>query len=141
MVSPQTDVIAPSTVLAAPDPGSSGTLRLSGDVAVAIGDVLASGIGDAAPYGFLVKATSVRHERGETLVDVVPATLLEALPEGHIDESFTFTDVAEGARADAAPHSFSRSASAPAVARSRSTAQPTSGRPSSTSTPSGATCP
>ncbi len=86
----QTMVIAPSTVEAAPGAGSAGVLRLAGDVVVRAGDVLASGIGAAAPYGFLFKATGARSEGGDTVVDVVPATLLEAIPQGQIDESFTF---------------------------------------------------
>ena len=94
----QTQVIAPSAVEAAPVPGASGVLRLAGDAAVGAGDVLASGIGAAAPYGFLYKATYVGSEGGDTVVDVVPATLLEAIPEAEIDETIKFSP-ASGARA------------------------------------------
>lgn len=82
-------VISPATVADAPAPGQPGLLVLSGAVAVKAGDVLASGIGAQTPYGFLLKATAVRVEGGRTLVDVVPATLLEAIPAGEIHESFT----------------------------------------------------
>jgi hypothetical protein len=60
-------------------------------VALRPGDVLAAGVSQAAPYGFLVKATAVRPDGAQTVVDVVPATLLEALPEGRIEKSFTLT--------------------------------------------------
>ena len=86
--SPQTKVIGSTAVIGAPAPGQGGELRLDGSIAVAVGDVLASGIGPQAPYGFLLKATAVRSENGQTVVAVVPATLLEALPEGDIDRSF-----------------------------------------------------
>lgn len=91
---PQTLVVAPSIVETAPGAGTIGVLRLTGAVAVEAGDVLASGIGDAAPYGFLFRATGVRGEGGDTLVDVRPATLREAIPEASIHESFEF----DGAR-------------------------------------------
>ena len=91
-------VIAPSAVRAVPAPGSGGTLRLAGSVVVRPGDVLASGVGDAAPSGFLLKATASRSDGGDTLVDVVPATLLEAMPEGHIDEHLTLQPTAGGIR-------------------------------------------
>jgi hypothetical protein len=94
----QTQVIAPSAVRAAPSPGSGGTLRLAGNVVVRPGDVLASGIGDAAPSGFLLKATASRSDGGDTLVDVVPATLLEAMPEGHIDQHLALQAPAGGIR-------------------------------------------
>jgi len=81
----QTQVLAGGLVLATPAPGTGGELRLDGTITVTVGDVLASGIGPNSPYGFLLKATAVRSEGGQTVVDVVPATLLEALPQGHID--------------------------------------------------------
>jgi hypothetical protein len=84
-------VISQAAVADAPAPGQSGVLVLSGVMAVKSGDVLAAGIGPQSPYGFLLKATAVRVEAGRTLVDVVPATLLEAIPEGEIHETFTST--------------------------------------------------
>lgn len=94
---PATQVLAPEAVVSAPAAGAAGTLRLAGRAAVTEGDVLASGIGQAAPYGFLFKAMAVRSEGSDTLVDVTPATLLEAIPEASIDETFRF----EGADRDA----------------------------------------
>jgi hypothetical protein len=85
---PQTHAIAPQTVIAAPAPGTAGTLRLDSAVPLQPGDVLAAGVSQAAPYGFLLKATTVRPDGAQTVADVVPATLLEALPQGRIDESF-----------------------------------------------------
>ena len=78
----QTLVIDPATVKAAPTPGEGGTLRLAGRVATRPGDILGSGVGEAAPFGFLLKVTSVRTEDADTIITVVPATLLEAIPVG-----------------------------------------------------------
>ena len=85
---PATLVIDASVVVDAPDAGASGVLILAGGVAVKAGDVLAAGIGPQTPYGFLFKATAVRVEAGRTVVDVVPATLLEAIPEGGLHTTF-----------------------------------------------------
>lgn len=94
----ETIVVAPATVKTAPAPGAAGVLTLSGSVPVETGDVLASGVGAAAPYGFLLKASAVRAEGGDTAVDVVPATLLEAMPEGEIDQTFAAADRVAGGR-------------------------------------------
>jgi hypothetical protein len=83
----QTQVLAPGAIEAAPAPGASGVLRVSGHVAVKSGDVLASGIGAAAPYGFLLKVLGVGYEGGDTVIAVTPATLLEAVPAGEIHET------------------------------------------------------
>ena len=105
----QTAVIAPAAVLRAPQPGAVGTLRLAGEVAVAPGDVLASGISDAAPYGFLVKARSVARAGGETVVEVEPATLQQAIPEAEFSRQFSFSGAggAAGGKGQSARRRFS----------------------------------
>ena len=89
-------VITPAVVADAPEPGQPGVLVLNGVIAVKAGDVLAAGIGPQTPFGFLLKATAVRVEAGRTVVDAVPATLLEAIPEGEIHESFTSSRARRG---------------------------------------------
>lgn len=84
---PRTQVIAPSSVAAAPDPGADGDVRFVGAVDVRSGDILAAGVGDATPYGLLRRVTAVRVENGSTVVTTTPATLDEALPEGAFSES------------------------------------------------------
>jgi hypothetical protein len=111
VTSPQTAVLAPSAVVAVPQPGTAGTLRLDGDVSVAPGDVLASGIGAAAPYGFLLKAVAVRHADGDTIVDAEPATLQEAIPETQFSRRFTFEEPSSrGSGRKAGAHRFQEAA-------------------------------
>lgn len=83
---PRTQVIAPTAVASAPAPGVDGDIRMVGNVDVKTGDVLAAGVGDTTPYGFLRKVTGVRVEGGNTVVSTTSATLDEALPEGAFSE-------------------------------------------------------
>ena len=69
-------------------------LTLSGPAAstVAVGQILASGSTATAPDGYLVKVTGVESSSaGTTVVDVEPATLMEALPEGALNVTATLS--------------------------------------------------
>jgi hypothetical protein len=91
-------VLEPSAVKSVPSPGDSGQLVYAGGNTVKAGQVIAVGQGLATPYGFLGRATSVTMKAGETIVETVPATLLEAASNGSIDTSIS----AQSARARAA---------------------------------------
>lgn len=82
---PVTQVLPNGAVRSVPPPGLGGELRLAGAAPVHPGDILASGIADNAPYGFLLRAHAVRQEAGDTVVSVSPATLLEAVPDADVD--------------------------------------------------------
>lgn len=79
---PKTLVLNPGSVLEVPAPGQAGQMRLSGFADLNPGDVVAVGVGPATPYGFLGKVTSVSHDASSTILQTVPATLPEAVPEG-----------------------------------------------------------
>ena len=91
-------VLEPSAVKSVPSPGDSGRLVYAGGNTVKAGQVIAVGQGLATPYGFLGRATSVTTKVGETIVETVPATLLEAASNGSIDTATS----AQSARARAA---------------------------------------
>ncbi len=91
-------VLEASAVKAVPSPGDSGRLVYAGANTVKAGQVIAVGQGPATPYGFLGRARSVTTKAGETIVNTVPATLLEAASNGSIDTSTS----AQSARARAA---------------------------------------
>jgi hypothetical protein len=91
-------VVAPSAVRSVPAPGSPGAVVLAGAEQVAVGSVLAISVGPSTPDGFLGKVGSVTHASGGTIVDTVPATLEEALPEGSFElDQATRVDSAETA--------------------------------------------
>jgi len=90
---PRTQVVAPGVVRSVPAPGTAGEVRLSGVVDLKPGDYLATGIGDAAPYGFLGRVVAVRHEGDSTVLSSEPATLPEALPEGDLGASFVAEEI------------------------------------------------
>jgi hypothetical protein len=93
-------VLAPSTVESVPTPGRPGRLVYAGGNSVKVGQVIAVDQGPRTPVGFLGRATSVRTKAGETIVGTVPASLLEAVPNGSIDASLA--TAGRGARAKAA---------------------------------------
>ena len=63
-------------------------LQSSAASGVKVGDILASGSTRAAPEGYLVKVVSVeRSGNGQVVLEVAPATLMEALPQGELDVS------------------------------------------------------
>lgn len=82
----RTQVIAPGSITAAPAPGQAGQLRVKGDPRLRPGDIVAVGIGDATPFGFLGRVTVVKRVGSETVLDTVPTTLIDAVPEGKIDQ-------------------------------------------------------
>jgi hypothetical protein len=105
-ISPTT-VLNPGKVLAAPAPGQDGTLRYGGRVKVRVGEYVALDTGDATPWGLLGRVTSVRSANDETLVGVTPASLVEAIPAGHIDISEATVSSKPKAQAAVDPRSFS----------------------------------
>lgn len=78
----KTLVLNPGLVLAVPQPGEAGELRLNGFVGLNPADVVAIGVGPTTPYGFLGKVVSVNHDASSTILQTVPATLPEAVPQG-----------------------------------------------------------
>jgi alpha-tubulin suppressor-like RCC1 family protein len=84
-VSPRTQIISPSAVQAVPAPGKPGRVTLAGGNDVAVGKIVVVGQGADSPNGFLGKVTKVDQQGGQTVVDTVPATLLQAVPEGSVD--------------------------------------------------------
>jgi hypothetical protein len=89
---PATVVIAPSSVLAVPEPGAPGSVSIAGRVDLRPGDVIAAGVGPDAPYGFLRTVVSSTFDGASTLVATTQATLPDAIPEGSFD---TTTDLGE----------------------------------------------
>jgi hypothetical protein len=108
-----TTVLEPSSVTAAPAPGQPGALVYAGGDSVKPGRIIAVGEGHVTPYGFLGRATSVTSRGGKTIVQTVPATLLEAAPEGAIEMHGNASIARVVARA-AAKQRFSCGASASA---------------------------
>jgi hypothetical protein len=85
VVSPHTEVLAPSTLISVPPPGQPGTLRYSGGNDVQVGQILASSVGPATPMGLLARVTSVSYRNGMTVAQTTPATLLQAIPSGSLN--------------------------------------------------------
>ncbi len=101
MVSNLTSVVPPaSTIELSGDPSGPRTLTLAGAAAAnaAQGDFLASGPTSTAPYGYLVKVTSVDHVGSTAVLQVENANLMEAVPYGEIDEQASLEPSAGAAR-------------------------------------------
>jgi hypothetical protein len=86
-VSPDTRVLAPSTVSSVPAPGSSGKLTYSGGNTLQVGQIVAIGQGAATPDGFLGRVTGVVVNGQQTTVTTQPATLLQAVPSASFNEA------------------------------------------------------
>lgn len=84
-VSPLTRIISPSVVESVPAAGQAGSVTYAGGNDAKVGQIMVVGQGEATPEGFLGKVTDVERKGGETIVDTVPATLLQAVPEGSMD--------------------------------------------------------
>lgn len=84
-VSPLTRIISPSVVESVPVPGAPGAVTYAGGNDAKAGQIVVIGQGEATPDGFLGKVTDVDRKNGETVVSTVPATLLDAVPEGSFD--------------------------------------------------------
>jgi hypothetical protein len=98
-----TQVLRPAAVTDAPPPGEPGTLRYSGRAGVEPGEFVALGVGAETPDGMLARVTAVRSGHGETVLDTVPASLVDAVPEGRLGAAA----VSARLRAAAAPRAFS----------------------------------
>ncbi|MBJ7473396.1 MAG: hypothetical protein JHD16_18960, partial [Solirubrobacteraceae bacterium] len=84
-VSPLTRIISPAVVESVPAAGQPGSVTYAGGNDAQVGQIMVVGQGEATPEGFLGKVTDVERKGGETIVDTVPATLLQAVPEGSMD--------------------------------------------------------
>lgn len=78
------EVLRPARVVDAPAPGVAGTLRYSGRAPVAVGEHVALGVGPETPHGLLVRVVSRRTLRGQTVVETVPGSLIDAIPAGKL---------------------------------------------------------
>lgn len=83
------DVPVPSQVASIPSPGTAGNVTVHGATSARAGDFLAIGIGPASPDGFLGLITGVRKARGDTVFSTTPTTLIDAVPQGKIDQQVT----------------------------------------------------
>jgi len=84
IVSPKTRIISPSAVESIPAPGKLGKVTYAGGNDVAAGQIIVVGKGEDTPSGFLGRVTAVDRKNGETVLSTVPATLLQAVPEGSV---------------------------------------------------------
>jgi hypothetical protein len=84
-------VVKPRSVKSVPAPGTAGQVRLGGHENVKVGDVIASGIGPATPFGFLGRADSVHYQAGDTIVQAHPISLIDAVPEGTLNAALAST--------------------------------------------------
>lgn len=83
------DVPAAASVISIPTPGSAGDVTVAGTASARAGDYLAVGIGRATPEGFLGQITRVHPARGRTVLSTKPTTLIDAIPQGEIDQRVT----------------------------------------------------
>jgi hypothetical protein len=75
----------PRAVRSLPTPGQPGQVVLSGTPTVTPGQILAIGYSPGTPEGFLGQVQSVSTQSGQTVVQTVPATLGQAVGNGHLD--------------------------------------------------------
>lgn len=85
VASGNTEVLSPAVVSSAPAPGTAGLLAYSGGNEAHVGQIIAIGAGAATPDGFLGRVTGIRQEGSRTVLSTVPATLLEAVPNGSLN--------------------------------------------------------
>ena len=78
------EVLAPSRVVSAPAAGAPGALRYAGRAPVAPGEYVALDAGPATPRGLLARVVTRRVAGGETVIETVPASLVEAIPAGRV---------------------------------------------------------
>lgn len=101
-----TRILAPSRVAAAPAPGARGTLRYDGTAAIRPGGFVALGTGPRTPAGLLARVVTKRSENGDTLLDLEPASLTDAIPVGHFVLSASSSLRSSPQRARAGTRSF-----------------------------------
>jgi hypothetical protein len=80
-----TSFLAPSEVIDAPAAGTVGTLRYRGGAAVRSGSFVAVDVGPRTPEGLLGRVVAERSDGLDTVIDIVPASVVEAVPEGSFD--------------------------------------------------------
>lgn len=96
-------VPAPSRVVAAPPADGPGTLVLSGRTNITTGSTIAVGPGPQTPAGLIARATSVTRRGGQTIVQTVPATIVDAVPVGELEMLAPSKQLPEIASAAATP--------------------------------------
>lgn len=84
-VSPKAQVISPSVVRSIPDPGKPSALTYAGGNDTTPGQIVVIGQGNDTLDGFIGRVTDVEHTGGQTVAATVPATLLQAAPDGSMD--------------------------------------------------------
>ena len=100
------EVLAPAKVIGAPAPGRPGEVRYAGRPEVDPGEYLASDVGPATPEGMLVRVVAERTEGAQTVLDTVPASLIDAIPEGNIALTPSSAARHGGVKAAASPEDF-----------------------------------
>ena len=67
------------------------------------GEIIVSGVTDAAPEGFLYHVEGVQQSGGNIIVTTSPATLNEVLPDNHLEQPLEFSLADDETNAQAAP--------------------------------------
>lgn len=81
---------------------NDGTVVLDASTAKKVpekGEIIVSGITDAAPYGFLYRVESVQQSGGEIVIKTSEAYLNEVLPHAHVQQRLQFREAGQGAQA------------------------------------------
>lgn len=68
-----------------------------------VGEIIVSGVTDAAPEGFLYHVESVQQSGGNVTIKTSPATLNEVLPDNHLEQPLEFSLADDETNAQAAP--------------------------------------
>jgi hypothetical protein len=85
---PATVSVPPARVRSAPAPDRPGEVRLDGPSDAQVGDVLVASHSAGLPHGLLVRVTGIRRDADGATLDVVPATIPEAFPDGSFSTTF-----------------------------------------------------
>lgn len=80
-----TEVLAVRDVVSAPPPGTRGTIRYAGRASARVGEFVALDVGPHTPAGLLARVVGRRATEAGTALDVVPASLIEVVPEGRLE--------------------------------------------------------
>jgi alpha-tubulin suppressor-like RCC1 family protein len=85
IVSSKAQVISASAVHSVPRPGKTGSITYAGGNNAKVGQILIVGQGEGTPNGFIGRVTNVKTSNGNTVATTVPATLLQAVPQGSLN--------------------------------------------------------
>ena len=92
-----------STEAAVKEVRSDGTVVLDASTAKDIpeeGEIIVSSVTDAAPEGFLYHVENVQQSDREIVIKTSPATLNEVLPDAHIEQPLTFSEVSQSSNSN-----------------------------------------